>query len=553
MCSLGRDHILLASRLGPALDLLDTLPSKEQAQTTTRDQIPSVASTSGRISTKGIQDFKISINEQHLSNENPLCLLNIEAARNETMSLPNNSGTSQILGGVVAGALATPLDVILAPHEEVDWKDDFLSAADPFSSARTEPLSGLSGMDTALNTPTMELPGFNFRPVTTTNLNKPATTTFAGPAPKETILAEMDVDVAPPSTSKMVNNSGEFAPTNNIENIWNLGLDTPDTDFGFSLHEVEGNVDADFGFNSAQEFNLPDPTSNDALNPFIYSDPLAILPIEATMPPMEAVRTAPERSVPTVAVKSLKESAPPTTAAPQPDTLVAGEVQEKDLLNWILSETFNEDSPIPGEFKNEIKQEPDNMPTTLTTIDTSELFSGDNTNSSPLLSSPSAVYIETRTGEPRNKRVRNESVASSYNSSVEDAPPKRRGRGRPPRAPGRRITPPVVGGRIVSGGEDSDYPTDVQLTDSEMTELRYRRMRDLNNEASKRCREKRKQKFNEMEKELHMQIQRNTLLQTKLKRIEATLMKVKSYYLTNLVPGQGARPDISQLWCNQEG
>jgi len=118
---------------------------------------------------------------------------------------------------------------------------------------------------------------------------------------------------------------------------------------------------------------------------------------------------------------------------------------------------------------------------------------------------------------------------------------------------GRRITPPVVGGRIVSGGEDSDYPTDVQLTDSEMTELRYRRMRDLNNEASKRCREKRKQKFNEMEKELQMQIQRNSLLQTKLKRIEATLMKVKSYYLTNLVPGQGARPDISQLWCNQEG
>ena len=41
------------------------------------------------------------------------------------------------------------------------------------------------------------------------------------------------------------------------------------------------------------------------------------------------------------------------------------------------------------------------------------------------------------------------------------------------------------------------------LTDEEVSALKYRRMRDLNNEASRRCRENRKQKKGEAEAELN--------------------------------------------------
>ena len=132
---------------------------------------------------------------------------------------------------------------------------------------------------------------------------------------------------------------------------------------------------------------------------------------------------------------------------------------------------------------------------------------------------------------------------------------QKRGRGRPPVPMGRQITPKVAKPRMTSGDE-SDHvysATEGNLTDAEVSDMRYRRMRDLNNEASKRCRENRKLKNELLEAEFEIQRDRNVELRARLTRLENRVRQIKTLYLQHIASGQNADlPDITQPWTPKD-
>merc|ERR1712242_194475 len=66
-------------------------------------------------------------------------------------------------------------------------------------------------------------------------------------------------------------------------------------------------------------------------------------------------------------------------------------------------------------------------------------------------------------------------------------------------------------------------------------EEKYRRMRDLNNDASKRCRENRKRKLQQLEEDLVAEEQRNQTL--KLKLLEEAKDEAKKMFLQSIAKG----------------
>ena len=69
------------------------------------------------------------------------------------------------------------------------------------------------------------------------------------------------------------------------------------------------------------------------------------------------------------------------------------------------------------------------------------------------------------------------------------------------------------------------------LTDDEVSALKYRRMRDLNNEASRRCRENRKMKLGDAEAELNALKQKNITLKQNVHDLETKVSRLKRKFL----------------------
>jgi hypothetical protein len=67
--------------------------------------------------------------------------------------------------------------------------------------------------------------------------------------------------------------------------------------------------------------------------------------------------------------------------------------------------------------------------------------------------------------------------------------------------------------------------------------VKYRRSRDLNNVASKRCRENRKQRRIQLEQEAEKLQKKNAELKCRLRLLEARVRRVKTYFMTKLLPG----------------
>ena len=72
-------------------------------------------------------------------------------------------------------------------------------------------------------------------------------------------------------------------------------------------------------------------------------------------------------------------------------------------------------------------------------------------------------------------------------------------------------------------------------------------MRDLNNEASKRCRENRKTKFQILEMEREELFTKNTELRARLTSLESNVRKLKNFYLEHMAAGKEL-PDPSVMW-----
>ena len=69
------------------------------------------------------------------------------------------------------------------------------------------------------------------------------------------------------------------------------------------------------------------------------------------------------------------------------------------------------------------------------------------------------------------------------------------------------------------------------LTDDEVSALKYRRMRDLNNEASRRCRDRRRVNQENKERELEQHRHRNLVLRNECDILETKVRKIKNYIL----------------------
>ena len=114
----------------------------------------------------------------------------------------------------------------------------------------------------------------------------------------------------------------------------------------------------------------------------------------------------------------------------------------------------------------------------------------------------------------------------------------------------RPIAPPLPRAtkRTRQESEDSDLD---YLTEQERAEWRYRRSRDLNNVASKRCRENRKQRQIDMEEEAEQLISKNLKLKQRLLDLEAKVRRMKEYYLTNVLPGGVVDPEsLEKMWSS---
>ena len=67
-----------------------------------------------------------------------------------------------------------------------------------------------------------------------------------------------------------------------------------------------------------------------------------------------------------------------------------------------------------------------------------------------------------------------------------------------------------------------------ELSPEEAEKAKFRRMRDLNNAASKRCRINRKRKNEEIDNEITRETERNTLLKERLAILENDVQKLKA-------------------------
>merc|ERR1712228_118002 len=71
-------------------------------------------------------------------------------------------------------------------------------------------------------------------------------------------------------------------------------------------------------------------------------------------------------------------------------------------------------------------------------------------------------------------------------------------------------------------------------TENLSSDEKYRKMREQNNEASKRCRANRKRKHQETEEELEMLAQRNVVLRAQMDEMEREVRELKSKLLTDI-------------------
>jgi len=144
--------------------------------------------------------------------------------------------------------------------------------------------------------------------------------------------------------------------------------------------------------------------------------------------------------------------------------------------------------------------------------------------------SPSAIAINRKVSKDAPKRMK-----------IEIVKPKKKGPGRPPRIEARVITPkPIRHGRVTKV-DDHVY---VRREDSE-DDQKYRRMRDLNNEASKRCRQNRKNKFIAVEIEMEYLEEKNKELKFKVRKMEEIVSTLKKKFISDIAnPKQKAKREI---------
>merc|ERR1712168_368484 len=129
---------------------------------------------------------------------------------------------------------------------------------------------------------------------------------------------------------------------------------------------------------------------------------------------------------------------------------------------------------------------------------------------------------------------------------------KTRGRGRPPKEGVRTITPKVDRHRLVTDEDSTVSASDGYLTEDELERMKKRRARDLNNEASKRCRENRKLLFKKQLEELETLTKRNQDLKRTLNDLHNQVSTLKESMMDTIFKGRNQNlPPKNEAWCQQ--
>ena len=191
-------------------------------------------------------------------------------------------------------------------------------------------------------------------------------------------------------------------------------------------------------------------------------------------------------------------------------------LETPDILDMLLNDTIKPDSQ---EFKDfvaldePIKDEPIDL------LDQAPSTSG-LVKQEPL--DPLAPPVKRGRGRPRLPRGPEPPRYLSHCTDIykyctinDNSLNNRRPRGRPPTAP------------QYANVEDYDYDSASNLSENEVRALKHRRMRDLNNAASKRCRISRKRKFQDMEGETEILEEKNKILTQEVKELEAKVALFK--------------------------
>jgi len=182
---------------------------------------------------------------------------------------------------------------------------------------------------------------------------------------------------------------------------------------------------------------------------------------------------------------------------------------EGDLLQWLVDETISSDAEFPDleeisdmkEFSLKIEKD---IPATVTSEE-----------AEPMPSTSSAVHHQFSVSAPTEIKIE---------------VTKKAGRGRPPKVGPRYITPKVPH-NTQKINKVSDH---IYVVREDKESQRYRRMRDLNNEASKRCRQNRKYKLVAIEIEKEQLEKYNKELKFKVKKMEEIVSSLKKKFISDI-------------------
>jgi len=119
--------------------------------------------------------------------------------------------------------------------------------------------------------------------------------------------------------------------------------------------------------------------------------------------------------------------------------------------------------------------------------------------------------------------------------------PKRRGR-----PPVKKTVPKAVAAAATAASSDHSYgeggrASKAAASEDDIKEAKYRRMRDLNNEASKRCRQNRKRKQASLEEEAEALQRKNAELQLRVGQMEELLERLKSKFVEKVANPSGLK------------
>lgn len=340
------------------------------------------------------------------------------------------------------------------------------------------------------------------------------------------------------------------APSSSVELFHDYYAPSPASYHSVPLHLVEGMDDPeDEGICVVS----PPPSQQDESNLLLLPPaPPTITPVTTSIsnnqdspllqevivpsPILTMAESKSQFSVPVIEFSPLKKSNKKPTTAPEasPEKQF---FEEHNIMKWVIDDQDRSDIPGLGPGQSGISC----PPVTPSSSSVSQVVSSTATSTKP---SQQFVMMKSKTELAsflEKFKVEDEDEGDTEDTThiprTQTTPsPNKKKRGRPVDTTPREITvklPRMRKRSTTTSDSEFTYCSDSAsgMTDDEVSALKYRRMRDLNNEASKRCRENRKSKLENAETELRNLYEKNLQLKETVAHYEAMVARLKSKFL----------------------